>query len=366
MGGIHATMCQQEALQHADSIVTGEAENVWAEVLRDAKAGRLRPIYTGGYADMASVPPARHDLLSGGYAFGVIQTTRGCPLNCEFCSVSAFNGNRYRLRPIDNVIQEFRSIPEKRVFVVDDNLIGTTASHLERAKELFRAMIQAKVSKEWFAQVTVNMADDEELLRLAAQAGCQGVFIGFESSTAQGVAEVGKRFNLRNDRDLRASVRRIQRHKMLVVGSFILGLDTDEPGVGRRIAGAARHYGVDLLNTLFLTPLPGTRLWERMRSQNRIVADDFPHDWQYYTLGFPTALYKRFSWAEILAEMIACDRQFYAMWPLICRVTGSFVRRRHPFWSLVSNMSFRNNIRLARRRFSQLDPLKGNPIQAPA
>ncbi len=349
MGGIHATMCQHEALQHTDAVVTGEAENTWAEVLRDAQAGRLQPVYAGGYADMANVPPARHDLLPNGYAFGVIQTTRGCPLNCDFCSVSAFNGNRYRLRPIANVIQEFRSIPEKRVFVVDDNLIGTTASHLERAKELFRAMIGARLNKDWFAQVTVNMADDEELLRLAAQAGCQGVFIGFESPTAQGVAEVGKRFNLRNDRDLRAFVRRIQRHKMLVVGSFILGLDTDEPGAGRRIAGAARHYGVDLLNTLFLTPLPGTRLWERMKSQNRIVADDFPHDWQYYTLGFPTALYKRFSWAEILAEMVACDQQFYAMWPLLCRVTGSLVRRRHPLWSLVSNLSFRNNARLARR-----------------
>jgi radical SAM superfamily enzyme YgiQ (UPF0313 family) len=291
MGGIHATMCQAEALQHADSVVTGEAESVWTQVLRDVQKGRLQPIYAGGYADMADVPPARHDLLPSGYAFGVIQTTRGCPLSCDFCSVSAFNGNRYRLRPIADVIQEFQSIPEKRVFVVDDDLIGTTRSHLERAKDLFRAMIQAKANKGWFAQVTVNMADDEELLRLAAQAGCQGVFIGFESPTAQGVAEVGKEFNLRNDRDLRVSVRRIKRHKMLVVGSFILGLDTDEAGAGRRIAGAARHYGVDLLNALFLTPLPGTRLWERMRSQNRIVADDFPHDWQYYTLGFPTALY---------------------------------------------------------------------------
>jgi radical SAM superfamily enzyme YgiQ (UPF0313 family) len=354
MGGIHATMCQSEALQHADSLVTGEAESVWAEVLRDAQRGRLRPIYAGGHADMADVPPARHDLLPSEYAFGVIQTTRGCPLNCDFCSVSAFNGNRYRLRPIANVIQEFRSIPERRVFVVDDNLIGTTASHIGRAKDLFRAMIQARVKKDWFAQVTVNMADDEELLRLAARAGCRGVFIGFESPTAEGLAEVGKKFNLRNGRDLRASVRRIKRHKILVVGSFILGLDTDEPGVGRRIAGAARHYGVDVLNAMFLTPLPGTRLWDRMKTQNRIAATDFPHDWKYYTLGFPTALYRRFSWADILAEMVACDRQFYAMWRIVCRVVGSFLERRHPFWSLVSNLSCRNNARLARRRFREL------------
>ena len=355
MGGIHATMCRREALEHVDSVVMREAENVWGKVLDDARRGQLQKVYDGKHVDMARVPPARHDLLSEGYAFGSIQTTRGCPLNCSFCSVSAFNGNRYRHRPIDHVIQELRTIPDKRVLVVDDNLIGTSASHIARAKDLFRAMIQADLGKQWMGQVTINMADDEELLTLASRAGCRGVFIGFESPTAEGLAEVGKKFNLLNARNFRQSVRRIQRHNILVVGSFIMGLDVDQPGIGRRIANEARSYGLDLLNALFLTPLPGTRLWDQMVSEDRIAANDFPEDWRYYTLGFPTARYKQFSWSEILEEMSNCERRFYSRWRVICRVVGNFLRRRRPIVSLVSNLSYRNNARLARKSYRELE-----------
>ena len=355
MGGIHATMRCQEALGHVDSVVTGEAESVWANVLDDVRRGQLQRTYAGEHADLAKVPPARHDLLKEGYAFGAIQTTRGCPLSCSFCSVSAFNGTRYRRRPIANVIEEFKSIREKWVLVVDDNLIGTNSAHIERAKELLRAMIQADLRKKWIAQVTINVADDEELLTLAAQAGCQGVFIGFESPTAEGLMEVGKKFNLLKGRDFGKSVRRIQKHNILVVGSFIMGLDADKPGIGRRIAEAARSYGVDILNALFLTPLPGTRLWDQMESENRIAARDFPDDWKYYTLGFPTAQYKHFSWADLLDEMNSCDQTFYSVWRILRRVAGSLLRRRRPILALVSNLSYRSNTRLAHRAFNELD-----------
>jgi radical SAM superfamily enzyme YgiQ (UPF0313 family) len=297
---------------------------------------------------MDEIPPARHDLLTGDYAFGAIQTTRGCPLNCSFCSVTAFNGYRYRQRPIDHVVQEFGEIREKLVLVVDDNLIGTSPSHIARTKELFRAMIRAKLRKRWIAQVTINMADDEELLTLAAKAGCAGVFIGFESPTAEGLKEVGKKFNMLNGRDFAASVRRIQRHRILVAGSFILGLDTDEPGIGRRIAEAGIRYGVDTLNTLFLTPLPGTRLWDEMESQRRLVANGFPEDWKYYTLTFPVAQYRHLSCREIVREMEACDGTFYAVRPILRRVWRSVRHWRQPLIALVANLSYRNNMNLSR------------------
>ena len=354
MGGIHATMRSQEALRRVDSVVTGEAESIWPNVLDDARQGRLKRTYSGRHLDLAKIPPARHDLLAEGYAFGSIQTTRGCPLDCSFCSVSAFNGTLYRHRPIASVIEELKAIREKWVLVVDDNLIGTNSSHLARAKELFRAMIRADLGKNWIAQATINFADDEELLTLAAQAGCQGVFIGFESPTPRGLAEVGKKFNLLKGRDFRKSVQRIRRHNILVAGSFIMGLDADEPGIGRRIAGAASSYGVDILNALFLTPLPGTRLWDRMKAENRIAAGDFPRDWQYYTLGFPTARYKHFSWAQIMEEMTACDGSFYSWRRLLWRVVGGFLRRRRPILSLVTNLSYRNNVRLSRSSYGRL------------
>jgi radical SAM superfamily enzyme YgiQ (UPF0313 family) len=266
--------------------------------------------------------------------------------------VTKFNGAQYRQRPIPDVVREFQSIREKRVLVVDDNLIGTRPEHIARAKDLFRALAQANLGKQWVAQATVNFADDDELLALAAKAGCRGVFIGFESPTPEGLRELGKKFNLINGRDFRASVQRVQRHKILVVGSFIIGMDIDEPGIGQRIAEVASQYGVDTLNTLFLTPLPGTRLWDQMKSEERIALNAFTADWKYYTLTFPVARYTHFTREGIIQEMISCNRRFYSLARTLRRVWGSFWRRRHPLLSLVGNLSYRNNSRVDRMTYA--------------
>jgi len=145
-----------------------------------------------------------------------------------------------------------------------------------------------------------------------------------------------------------------------VVGSFIMGLDSDKPGIGQRIAKAARSYGLDILNALILTPLPGTRLWDQMKSQDRIAANDYPNDWRYYTLGFPTARYRNFSWSALLEEMNSCDRRFYSLWGILCRAADSFLRRRRPLVALVTNLSYRYNARLTRKNCAELASLRGN------
>jgi radical SAM superfamily enzyme YgiQ (UPF0313 family) len=351
MGGIHATLCRDEAMERVDSVVTGEAEDIWPRVLEDARHGRLERRYDGGMAEIKHLPPARHDLLATDYAFGAIQTSRGCPLNCSFCSVKAFSGNDYRQRPVPEVVRELKSVREKRVLVVDDNFIGTRREHIARAKDLFRAMARENLQKEWAAQVTINFADDEELLALAAKAGCRGVFIGFEATSTEGLLEVRKKFNVRKGRDFRASVRRIQRHNILVAGSFIIGLDTDGAGVGRRVAQAARHYGVDVLNVLFLTPLPGTRLWDKMKSEDRIALDAFPEDWKYYTLTYPVVRYKHLSRDAITREMLAASRDFYSMPRILRRVANNLWQRRKPLLSLATNLSYRSNTRVDSRAF---------------
>lgn len=360
MGGIHATMCREEASAQVDSIVIGEAESVWARVLDDVQRGTLQPCYDGGYARVDHIAPARHDLLPPRYALGAIQTSRGCPLSCNFCSVTAFNGARYRQRPIDDVVREFQGIRESLVLVVDDNFIGTRADHIARSKELFRAMIAAKLRKEWIAQVTINFADDDELLTLAARAGCRGVFIGFESATPEGLREVGKKFNLQNQRDFRASVRRIQRHNILIVGSFIIGLDVDHPGIGQQIANTATEYGLDSLNTLFLTPLPGTRLWDQHRAAGRIVLSSYPDDWQYYTLTYPVTRYSHLSLEEVLGEMLACDRSFYSLPRTFHRIWKSIRQRRNPLFNLLGNLSYRSNIRLNERSYARFIAQQGS------
>jgi len=360
MGGIHATMCLDEVMERVDSVVTGEADGIWPQVLEDVRHGSLKRRYDGGLSAVGRIRPARHDLLATGYAFGAIQTTRGCPLNCSFCSVTAFNGARYRQRPIPDVVREFQSIHEKHVLVVDDNLIGTRPKHIARAKELFRAMAQANLKKEWVAQATINFADDEELLALAVKAGCRGVFIGFESASQEGLRELGKKFNLMKGRDFRASVRRIQQHNILVVGSFIIGLDIDEPGIGKHIAEVASQYGVDNLNVLFLTPLPGTRLWDQMKAEDRIALDTFPEDRKYYTLTFPVARYKHLSLDGIIAEMISCDRSFYSMPRVLRRVWSNLWQRRQPLIALVGNLSYRNNLRLNCKAYADFKRYSGN------
>jgi radical SAM superfamily enzyme YgiQ (UPF0313 family) len=274
--------------------------------------------------------------------------------------VTSFNGANYRQRPIPDVVQEFKSIREKRVLIVDDNLIGTSIKHITRAKNLFRAMIHAKLRKEWIAQVTINFADDEELLMLAAKAGCKGVFIGFETHTQEGLLELGKKINFLKNRNFRASVQRIQRHGMLVVGSFIIGLDIDKQGIGRRIAKVANQYGVDNLNVLFLTPLPGTRLWDQMSTEDRIALDTFPEDWKYYTLTFPVVQYKHLSRDRIIEEMLSCDRYFYSMSHILLRVCRNLWQYRLPLISLVINLSYRRNFQLNRKTYADFKRYLGN------
>jgi radical SAM superfamily enzyme YgiQ (UPF0313 family) len=352
MGGIHATMRQEEAAERVDVVVTGEAESVWAQVLKDAANGGLKPLYAGDAEEMEESPLARHDLLPTGYLFGVIQTTRGCPLNCSFCSVSAFNGRAYRRRSIEDVVAEFKLIREKHVLVVDDNLIGTRHDHITRAKDLFRAMIEADLGKKWICQATINMADDVELLRLARRAGCVGVFIGFESTTDEGLAEVHKKYNIRKGRDSRDSVRRIQSHRISVAGSFIIGLDVDRPGIGEQVAETANRYGVDILNALILTPLPGTDLWRKMEEEGRIASDQFPEDWKYYTLTLPVGRYQHLSRNEIINELDTCTSKFYSLRGILGRVGRNLWNRQHPFLTLVSNLSYRHNGRLSRNVYS--------------
>jgi radical SAM superfamily enzyme YgiQ (UPF0313 family) len=356
MGGIHATMCLEEASTRVDTVVTGEAESVWAEVLGDVRAGCLKTRYDGGRAAVDQIAPARNDLLRYGYAFGSIQTTRGCSLNCAFCSVTQFNGASYRQRPIADVVEEFKSIRESRVLIVDDNLIGRKPEHIERAKALFRALAEADTGKVWMGQTTVNFADDEELMTLAEAAGCVGLFVGFESVTPEGLPELGKKSAMLSGRSIPASVARLRRHNILVCGSFIMGLDSDRPGVGRLIAEAAGRYGVDNMNVLFLTPLPGTRLWKQVKAEGRIALDAFPEDWKYYTLNYPVARYKYLGRDQIINEMIECNGTFYSVANILGRLGRDLLAGHHALLSLVSSVSSRINSMSYGRTYQSLWP----------
>jgi radical SAM superfamily enzyme YgiQ (UPF0313 family) len=258
------------------------------------------------------------------------------------------------------VIREFQSIREDVVLVVDDNFIGTSKYHISRTKDLLRAIIDSNIRKKWVAQATINLGDDDELLALAAKAGCIGVFIGFETTSTEGLEEIHKKINIRKKRDIKVAIRRIHKYGIAIVGSFIIGLDVDKKHVGKGIAATAQQYGLDSISVVFLTPLPGTRLWNEMNAKNRLILKGSRCDWRYYTLTFPVARYNHLSWREMIEEKEECFRTFYSYSAIFRRICSCVFHLRNPILPLFSNLSYRaNTLRLDRVAFKDFDMSPG-------
>ncbi len=230
MGGIHASMCFAEAQQFVDAVVIGEAESVWPQVLADVLHGKLKPTYRGHWLDLAGLQPPRRDIYDSHYMFASIQTSRGCPLDCDFCSVTAYNGRRYRRRPTNEVLDEIESIPHDLLFFVDDNVIGYGADSRQQAMQLFQGMVERDLRKRWICQASVNIADDAEVLDWAGRAGCRMVFLGLEAEDIDSLTEVNKRLNMkRGTSSYEQTFDRIHQAGIAVLGAFIFGMDGDTP-----------------------------------------------------------------------------------------------------------------------------------------
>lgn len=288
-GGIHASMVPDEAARFADALVLGECEGVWPEALADLTAGRLQSRYVGGTSS-AMTQPDRRVFAKYEYDYASAQTSRGCPMDCSFCSVTAFNGRTFRMRDVDEVVAEVAAMPARDIIFVDDDLNGFSRRAKQRCIDLFKAMARADLGKQWITQVTINFGDDDELPRLARASGCAGVFIGLESTDTASLALIRKD-GLSQRRGLsyyRENVARIRRHGIGVVGSFILGIDSQNMDtIVGDILDFAHQVELDALNPTILTPLPGTRDYTRLEAEGRILFKDYPADWEKYTLAFP-------------------------------------------------------------------------------
>lgn len=270
LGGFHPSAMPQEAIQHSDSVVIGEAEEIWPRLLHDFKSGKLKKFYQRKtLANLENSPIPRRDLLKrkSYRMFNTVETSRGCPFRCSFCSVSTFFGNTYRFRPIKDVVREVDTLKGKFIFFVDDNIVGIP----KRAKELFKALIPYR--KIWIGQASLNIARDLEVLKLATESGCIGLFIGFESLSQESLREVNKTFNVvkRYDED----IKKIHNHGIAIHGAFIFGFDHDEESVFERTVDFVKRNKLDSASFSTLTPFPGTPVYQKLMKENRIVTKDW-------------------------------------------------------------------------------------------
>jgi len=289
LGGIHPTAIPEEAIQYADAVVVGEAEGNWPRLLADFRAGSLQRIYRNpDFPELGPLPPPRWDLMRREKYFPItiLETTRGCPLNCDFCAVTSFYGGEFRTRPLADVEREVRAVaeqpevaglrrlmtpyPKGMIFFADSNIIGQRGY----AVNLFRMLSQYRVP--WMSYSTIAIARDEELLDLCQSSNCVGLAIGLESLSQENLNQMGKGFHKPGDYE--EAIKRIQDHGIGIVASFILGLDGDDLSVFERIYDFIRRTRIDSSFFLISTPLPATRLRERLLEQGRI----FDFDWDHY------------------------------------------------------------------------------------
>ncbi len=280
LGGIHVTYMPEEALNHADAIVIGEAEEVWSELLKDFEKGQLKKIYkSDNLVSIDNLPFPKLELLNGpAYqppkgTLNAVMTTRGCPNNCDFCCVTQMFGQKFRTRPIESVIKEIECLNKDFISFNDDNIIGKPIY----AKELFKAL--KPLNRYWGGQASIKIGEDTELLNLAHESGCRLLFIGIESVNQSNIDLINKK-GVNQVTKYKDSLKRIQDKGIRIIGSFIIGLDDDDEGVIDQIFDFIEdnHIAHPVVN--ILTPFPGTRLFEQLERENRII----DRDWSHYDL----------------------------------------------------------------------------------
>jgi len=270
-GGIHATAMPEEAIRFGNAVVIGEAEGLWEIVLEDIRQHRLKSYYQlEQLPDLQNHVAPRRDLIkcsSGKFSIAPIETTRGCPYNCDFCTVSRFFGTRQRHKPIRDILADIDSCKEKNLFFLDDNITGDK----RYAKELFREMISRK--KVWVGQASIQVANDPELVKLAYQSGCRALLIGFESMSDSGISQYRKTLKTINENIL--AVKKLQDNGIMTMASLIFGLDSDTSEVFDVAHDFLTRSKVAFFQACVMTPYPGTPVFNKLQSQGRILTDDW-------------------------------------------------------------------------------------------
>ena len=302
-GGPLASYRVEESLEHADSIVIGEAEVNWEHCLKDFEAGNMQPAYKNETrCAFKTSPVPRWDLVSANNIFQVaVQASRGCPYHCDFCLVPELFGRKMRYRDIENVVAEIKALPSKWVFFVDDNF----TINKKYSRKLLEAIKPLGIS--WVCQSSIDVAEDEELLQLMADAGCFNILIGFESLNPESLEETNKMHN-KGAENYRKAVAAIYRYGMNIMASFVVGFDHDTLDEFDHISNFTLEAGLVNVNLHTLSAVPGTRLYEKMKAGKKLAGMSLD-----LGVGFlPNQNYKNFSRPELFNKYMETIESMYS------------------------------------------------------
>jgi len=329
LGGVHPTLVPEEAMLHADSVVTGFAEESWPQLLRDFRNNKMKELYVQSpNLSLANLPIPRRDLLKrkGYVTIDTVQATRGCINLCDFCIVPVAWGQRMYFRPIKDVIEEIEQIKSKDIFFVDVSPIEDK----NYAKELYRAMIPLK--KRWVSPATIKIAEDEELLRVAAKSGCRGLLIGFESVSQQTLKKMGKGFNFVDK--YKTQVQKLHDYGIAIQACFVFGFDTDDQTVFEKTVEVVNKLNLDLPRFTAYTPFPGTPIFNKLKSENRIIE----YNWSFYDAQHVVFKPALMTPEELQEGLFWAWEQSYTFSSIFKRVSGS--RCLLPY-SIPANIAYR-------------------------
>ena len=329
-GGPHPTLLPHEAARHADSVLIGEAEGVWPTLIRDFQEGRLKRFYRAAVApSLAGLPWARRELIERrAYGRGVLIATRSCPNSCGYCMLPHFYHHRHRCRPSEEVIVEAASIQEKALIFWDDNIIG----NLDYARELFRRLIPLR--KRWTSQATFNIVNHDDLVRLAAASGCEALFIGLESISADSLRETGKAFN--KPRRYLEGIKKLHDAGIAVQTGLVFGFDNDDVTVFERTLAFLEKAGVDVASIGSLTPFPGTPIFRKLAQEGRILT----RDWSKYNARADVVFRPRqMTPDQLQAGVEWTTKQFYSLSSISRRLLAG--SRTGLWWNIPRNLGYK-------------------------
>jgi radical SAM superfamily enzyme YgiQ (UPF0313 family) len=325
LGGIHPTILPQEAIQHADAVVIGEAEGCWADVINDFRKGNLQKFYHVPAPDLSKYPFPRRDFYIDKAIFNCVGllTTRGCPYACEFCSVTDFYGRKIRHRPVSMVVEDIKQSGSKTFLILDDNVAG----HPEYSKELFEALIPLGI--EWVGQSSISLAKDKEMLKLCRLSGCAALFFGLESVSPSSL--MGMKKTLKSIEETEEAIKIIQDNGIAFHPSIILGFDTDTKAIFDDTLEFLAKTKLPTMALHVLTPYPGTRIYQRFKDQGRIISYDWSH-YDHHTVVFQP---KNMTSQELAEGHYHVQSEFYSF---------SSILRHIPFLLRVSPINLRRSL----------------------